>query len=164
MNKFIIATVAAALLTGCATYDQYPSQTQTQVRPAQDPKHAAGSVMYFSSVLPQAITETTRTVDTSQGPQALMNRMDMLGMKVQRKAGLCIEELDTNLEYLPNCYDYLVNAAAMMAVAKAAQPLMEREVRRNRNAQVQATGDFSRAGEMIEPVGEALRAYYSRNF
>ena len=163
MNKFIISAAVAALLTGCATYTPYPAPTQVR-QPTQNPQHVAASVMMFSSLLPQTITETARTVDTSQGPQALMNRMDMLGMKVQRKAGLCIEELDTNREYLPNCYDYLVNVAAMMSVAKAAQPLMEREVRRNRNAQVQATGDFSRAGEMIEPVGEALRAYYSRNF
>lgn len=166
MNKFIIfinAAVTAALLTGCATYTPYPAPTQVR-QPTQDPKHAAAAVMMFSSLLPQAITESARTVDTSQGAQSLMSRMDMLGMQVQRKAGPCIEELNANREYLPGCYDYLVNVAAMMAVAQAAKPLMEREVRRNPRSQVSVTGDFSRAGEMIEPVGQALRAYYARNF
>lgn len=164
MKQFIISAVAAALLTGCATYDQYPTQTQSQARPAQDPKHAAGAVMFFSSVLPQAIEESARTVDTSQGAQSLMSRMDMLGAKAVRDAGTCLGELNANREYLPGCYDYLVNVAAMMAVAKAAKPLMEREVRRNPRSQVSVTGDFSRAGEMIEPVGNALKAYYARNF
>lgn len=172
MNKFIIAsTIAAiaALMTGCATYDHYPVQTQAQAqaqaqaRPLVEEKYRAVSVMLFSSLLPQAIEESARTVDTSQGPQALMIRMDMLGMKVQRKAGPCIEELNADMQFLPNCYDYLVSVAAMMAVATAAQPLMEREVRRNRNAQVQATGDFGKAGDMIAPVGKAMRTYSARN-
>jgi hypothetical protein len=90
--------------------------------------------------------------------------MDLLGTQVVRHAWSCLRELEENQVYLFECYQYLVKLSAMMSVARAAHPLFEQEVRRNPRSQVVVTGEFSKAGDMIEPVGRALRAYYARNF
>jgi hypothetical protein len=53
-----------------------------------------------------------------------------------------------------------MHLAAMMSVGEAAKPLM----RRNPNMAVQTTGGYTKAGGVIEPVGAALAAYWTRNF
>jgi hypothetical protein len=161
MNKFIITAVCAALLSGCATYQEpaYTSSPVSSVR-QEESEYSARKVLALNASLPQLIEETAGRIDPSKGAQAMMGQLDALGWLVYAKAPACVEELSADPSELPNCHDYLMHLAAMMSVGEAAKPLMQR----NPNMAVQTTGGFTKAGDVIEPVGAALAAYWTRNF